>query len=91
MPSVMDMIRWKDKWIRMSPAIRNQLITDSIAWLESEERPKVKPEHLSFLIDFENGLQAMLNQPRLNEAWFMAAAKTYGSFPFYERFLRRVG
>ena len=90
MPSVMDMIRWRDKWVRLSPSVRNSLISDSIAWLESEERPKVKPEHLPHLIQFENELQNMLNQQRLNETWFTMAAQSYGSFPFYAAFLRRV-
>ena len=86
----MDMMKWRDKWIRFSPAIRNSLITDTIAWLENEERPKVKPEHLSHLINFENALQGLLNQQKLSEGWFSMTAQTYGSFPFYERFLRRV-
>lgn len=86
----MDMIKWRDKWIRLSPSIRNQLITDTIAWLEAEERPRVKPEHLSHLINFENSLQQLLNQQKLSEGWFTMTSQTYGSFPFYERFLRRV-
>ena len=90
MPSVMDTIKWKDKWIRLAPPIRNQLITDSIAWLESEERPKCKPEHLSHLINFENDLQDLLNQQKILESWFSQKSQTYGSFPFFSAFIRRV-
>lgn len=90
MPSVMDTIKWRDKWIRLSPSLRNQVITDSIAWLESDERPKCKPEHLSHLINFENALQSLLNQQKVAESWFSLNANTYGSFPFFASFLRRV-
>lgn len=86
----MDTIRWRDKWIRLSPSLRNQLITDTIAWLESEERPKCKPEHLSFLVNFENDLQNLLNQQKIAESWFSQRAQTYGSFPFFASFLRRA-
>lgn len=90
MPSVMDTIRWRDKWIRFSPSIRNQVITDTIAWLESEERPKCKPEHLSHLIQFENSLQSLLNQQKVAESYFTLNANTYGSFPFFASFIRRI-
>lgn len=90
MPSVMDMIRWKDKWTRMSASVRNPLITDTIAWLESEERPKCKPEQLPHLVNFENELQKQLNQAKIPDPWFTFIAQSYGSFPFYERFLRRI-
>jgi hypothetical protein len=86
----MDTIKWRDKWIRLSPSLRNQVITDTIAWLESEERPKCKPEHLSHLINFENTLQSLLNQQKVAESWFSLNANTYGSFPFFANFLRRV-
>lgn len=84
------MIRWKDKWSRMTAAARNQIITDSIAWLESEERQKCKSEHLSHLINFENELQKQLNQTKIPDTWFMGTAQTYNSFPFFSSFLRRV-
>lgn len=90
MPSVMDTIKWRDKWIRMSASLRNSMITDTTAWLESEERPKCKPEHLSHLINFENELQNLLNQQKISEAWFSRTSQTYGSFPFFAGFLRRV-
>jgi hypothetical protein len=90
MPSVMDTIKWKDKWNRMPPAARNLVITDSIAWLESEERQKCKPEHLSHLINFETELQKQLNQQKLPDTWFSLNAQTYSSFPFFTAFIRRV-
>ena len=90
MPSVMDMIKWRDKWIRMTPPLRNQVITDTIAWLESDERAKCKPDHLTHLIQFETELQTLLNQKGLSEQWFLLAAQTYGTFPFYTAFIRRV-
>lgn len=86
----MDTIKWRDKWIRLTPSLRNQIITDSIAFLESEERPKCKPEHLSHLINFENALQSLLNQQKVSESWFSQNAQTYGSFPFFAAFIRRV-
>ena len=90
MPSVMDLIRWKDKWSRMNSSVRNTLITDAIAWLESEERPKCKPEHVMHLVNFENELQKHLNQPSIPPGWFTTTGQTYGSFPFFEKFLRHI-
>jgi hypothetical protein len=86
----MDIIKIRDKFTRLSMPLRNQLLTDTIAWLESDERPKCKADHLQHLINFENELQGLLNQPKLQEQWFVQVAQTYGSFPFYERFVRRV-
>jgi hypothetical protein len=85
----MDVLRFRDKFQRYTVSIRNQILTDSIAFLESTERPKCKPEHLSHLINFENELQQHLNQPRVPDAWFTSAMQTYGSFPFFEAFIRR--
>ena len=90
MPSVMDTIKWREKWIRLSPSLRNGVITDTISWLESEERPKCKPEHLSELINFENDLQNLLNQQTIAESWFTQKANTYARFPFYAAFIRRI-
>ena len=90
MPSTLDLIRWKDKYTRVSTAIRNQLISDGIAHLESVERPKCKPEHLSHLITFENELQQQLNQKQIPEAWFIRSGQTYGSFPFFDGFVRKA-
>lgn len=86
----MDIIRFKDKFTRLSISLRNQLITDGIAFLESVERPKCKPEHLSHLINFENELQQQLNQKTIPEGWFIASGRSYGPFPFYDAFLRKV-
>lgn len=90
MPSVMDTVKLRDKLMRLSPPLRNQLITDSVSWLESDERPKCKAEHHSFLIDFENALQSLLNQQQLDPVWFTKLSQTYGSFPFFDRFVRRT-
>lgn len=90
MPSVMDTIKWKDKWLRLSPSLRNGVIADTIAWLESDERPKCKPEHLSHLVNFENDLQSLLNEQKIAESWFSQKGNTYASFPFFASFIRRV-
>lgn len=86
----MDIIRFKDKFTRLSVSLRNQLISDGIAFLESVERPKCKPEHLAHLINFENELQQQLNQKTIPESWFIASGRSYGPFPFYDAFLRKV-
>lgn len=90
MPSVMDIIKFHEKFQRLSVSVRNQVITDSIAWLESEERPKCKPEHLSHLINFENELQRQLNEKHIAQPWVQHVSNTYGSFPFYDKFIRRM-
>ena len=90
MPSTMDIIRFRDKFARVSTPIRNQLISDGIAHLESVERPKCKPDHLAHLITFENELQQQLNQKQIPEGWFIKAGQTYGSFPFFDGFLRKI-
>jgi hypothetical protein len=86
----MDLIRFRDKFNRLSTSLRNQMITDGIAFLESVERPKCRPEHLPHLITFENELQQQLNQKTIPEAWFIASGRSYGPFPFYDAFLRKV-
>ena len=86
----MDLIKWRDKWSRLTPALRNVVLTDTIAWLESDERPKCKPEHLSHLINFENELQSFLNHQQIADTWFVKAGQTYGSFPFFAAFIRRI-
>lgn len=86
----MDIIRFRDKVNRLSVPLRTQMITDGIAFLESVERPKCKPEHLSHLINFENELQQQLNQKTIPEGWFSRSAQTYASFPFYDAFLRKI-
>lgn len=90
MPSVLDTIKWRDKWSRLTPVLRNGIITDTISWLESTERPKCKPEDLTHLINFENDLQGLLNQQKVAEGWFTRVAQTYGTFPFFAAFIRRV-
>lgn len=85
----MDNLRFRTKFSAMGKQQRNQLITEMVSWLESSIRPDVKPEHLSFLIDFENTLQSQLNKDKIAETWFQQLWSTYGSFPFYERFVRK--
>jgi len=89
MPSTMDLIQWRDKMQRLPVIMRNVIITDAVAWLESEERGKCKPEHVSFLVDFENQLQQQLNQ-RPVDGWYIQMGQTYGSFPFFDRYIRKV-
>lgn len=90
MPSVMDTVKFRTKFLSMKAPVRNQVITDTIAWLESSVRPDCKPEHLSFLIDFENALQNQLNKQTIPDGWFQQMTTTYASFPFYDKFLRRI-
>jgi hypothetical protein len=85
----MDLIQWRDKMQRLPVIMRNVIITDAVAWLESEERGKCKPEHVSFLVDFENQLQQQLNQ-RPVDGWYIQMGQTYGSFPFFDRYIRKV-
>ena len=89
MPSVMDNIRFRNRFVGMSTPQRNQFITDTVSWLESEIRASVKSEHLSFLVDFENELQSQLNIQTIPPIWFQKISTTYGSFPFYDRFIQR--
>lgn len=85
----MDNIRFYNKLSALKVQQRNQAIMEMVAWLESTARPTVKPEHLSFLIDFENQLQQQLNQPSISNGWSTTMMQTYGSFPFYEAFLKK--
>ena len=90
MPSTMDLIQWRDKMQRLPVSMRNVMLTDAISWLESEERGKCKPEHVSFLVDFENQLQQQLNLIKIADGWYIQVGQTYGSFPFFDRYIRRV-
>jgi hypothetical protein len=90
MPSVMDTIRFHEKFQSLSTSFRNQIIKDTITWLEKEERAKCKPENLTMLIAFENELQSQLNQPHVSQVWFQHFSSTYRSMPFYDKFIRRM-
>jgi hypothetical protein len=89
MPSTMDLIRFSKFYMSLRTADRNKFITDTVTWLEAEERPKVRPEHLSFLVDLENALQSTLNVASVDQAYCMKLFSTYGSFPFFDKFVRR--
>lgn len=87
----MDFITFKEKFTRMGKGMRNVFITETVAWLESEERAKLtNPEHLPHLINLENHLQSALNLEKVPEAWFSTFQFSYGSFPFMEKLLRRL-
>jgi len=91
MPSVMDFITFKDKFSRMGKGMRNVFITETVAWLESEERARLQnPDHLSHLVNLENHLQSALNLEKVPETWFTTFQFTYASFPFTEKLLRRL-
>ena len=91
MPSVMDFITFKDKFSRMGKGMRNVFITETVAWLESEERARLQnPEHLSHLVNLENHLQSALNLDRVPDTWFTTFQFAYASFPFTEKLLRRL-
>jgi hypothetical protein len=90
MPSVMDLINFQNNFKRMGAPLRNQYITDSVARLESEVRPNIKPEHLSHLVNFENELQQFLNQQTIDANKLQRMCTTYASFPFFERFLQKM-
>jgi len=91
MPSVMDFINFKNKFSQMGKGPRNAFITETVAWLESEERHKLThPDQLTHLINLENHLQAALNLEKVPETWFTTFQFTYSSFPFTEKLLRRL-
>jgi hypothetical protein len=90
MPSVMDTLRFHEKFQRLPTSLRNQIIKDTITWLEKEEKVKCTPENLSMFIAFENELQSQLNQPHVPQVWFHHFTATYGSMPFYDKFIRKM-
>lgn len=90
MPSVMDFINFRTKFTNLGKGGRNQFIPITIAWLESDERPKCTPEQLAHLINLENHLQSALNLDKVPEAWFSTFQFAYGTFPFTEKLLRRL-
>ncbi len=86
----MDLINFQTNFKRMGTPLRNQVITDSIARLESDVRPSIKPEHLEHLINFENELQQFLNQKTIDANQLQRMCTTYASFPFFDRFLQKI-
>jgi hypothetical protein len=87
----MDFINFKEKFTRMGKGMRNVFITETIGWLESEERGKLtNPDHLSHLVNLENHLQAALNLDKVPDAWFSTFQFSYGSFSFTDKLLRRL-
>lgn len=89
MPSVKDFLNFKTTFSRMDKGSRNQCITDTIAWLETEERPKYQGDTLSALINLENHFQSALNLNKVPDTWFTTFQFTYASFPFMDKVLRR--
>jgi hypothetical protein len=86
----MDTLRFHEKFQRLPTSVRNQIITDMISWLEKEERVKCKSEDLNDLTNFENELKTQLNQTHVPQVWFHHFTTTYGSMPFYDKFIRRM-
>jgi hypothetical protein len=87
----MDFVNFKNKFSRMGKGMRNAFLTETVAWLESEERPRLTdPSHLSYLVNLENHLQSALNLEKVPEAWFTTFQFTYASFPFTDKLLRRL-
>lgn len=90
MPTVADVLKWREKWTRSPTTVRNGLITDAINWLESTVRPKCNSEELSQLINLENELQQKLNEIRIPDQWFVTFAQTYGQQSYFHAFITKV-
>ena len=87
----MDFINFKTKFSRMGKGMRNSFITETVAWLESEERSRLSnPDHLSHLVNLETHLQSALNLEKVPDTWFSIFQSAYSSFPFTEKLLRRL-
>jgi hypothetical protein len=90
MPSVLDLINFQKNFKMMGTPLRNQVITDSIARMEADVRPGLKPDHVAHFTNFENDLQKFLNQSRVDDAALARLCQTYASFPFFDRFLQKM-
>ena len=86
----MDVIRLRDKLQRLPGSVRTQLISDTLVWLTTTESAKCRPEHLPFLQTFEKELQQLLGAASVPTDWTLRMAQTFGSFPFFETFVRKT-
>lgn len=90
MPSVADILKWRDKWTQTPTTVRNGFITDAIQWLETVGKGRCKPEELATLTAIQEELKTRLNEIRISEQWFITFAMTYGRQSYFDPFIRKV-
>lgn len=90
MPSVADILRWRDKWTLTPTTIRNGFINDAIQWLDTVAKTKCKPDEVATIGKIQAELQARLNEIRISEQWFVAFGQTYGQQSYFDAFVRKV-
>ena len=89
MPSVADILKWRDRWTQTPTTVRNGFIVDAIQWLDTVGKAKCKPEELSTLLEIQAELKARMNDIRISDQWFVTFAQTYGRQSYFDPFVRK--
>lgn len=90
MPSVADILKWRDRWTKTPVVVRNGLIEDAIQWLETVGKAKCKPDELPTLIKIQGELKERLNEIRISDQWFVDFGQIYGQQSYFDAFVRKV-
>ena len=89
MPSVAEILKWRDRWTKTPVTVRNGLIEDAIQWIESM-KTKCKPDELPVLLMIQSELQTRMNDIQISQQWFVTFAQTYGRQSYFDAFVRKV-
>jgi hypothetical protein len=90
MPSVADILKWRDRWTKMPTPVRNGLIDDAIEWLDTVGKMKCKPEEVPTVATIQAELKDKRNEIHISEQWFVSFAMTYGQQSYFDPFVRKV-
>ena len=90
MPSVADILKWRDRWTKTPATVRNGLMDDAIQWLETVGKTKCKPAEVTTLEKIQGELKARMNDIRISDQWFIDFAMTYGQQSYFDAFIRKV-
>lgn len=89
MPSVADVLKWRDRWTQTPTSVRNGFIVDAIQWLDTVAKTKCKPEELATIAEIQADLQKRTNELRISDQWFVTFAQTYGRQSYFDAFVRK--
>lgn len=90
MPSVADILKWRDRWTKTPTTVRNGLIEEAIQWLDTVGKTKCKPNEVATLEKIQGELKDRMNDIRISEQWFVSFAMTYGQQSYFDPFVRKV-
>jgi hypothetical protein len=90
MPSVTDILKWRDRWTKLNATVRNGLMEDAIQWLETVGKAKCKPEEVATLVKIQDEIKSRMNDIRMSDQWFVDFGQVYGQQSYFDSFVRKV-